>query len=179
MATGDIPKTLLKKERRPGDLVFAIFFLALSIFLLSQIGGETKWVKGTKLFAQPAFWPGVGLIGMCVFAAGHCIGSLRSVKTAGRNQELLLWLKSVEYALWFMAYVWIVPVIGYLPATLLFVLTLTIRIGYRGRRTLFSGLLMGAAIVLIFKGLLSVKIPGGQLYEYLPDGLRNFMLLYL
>jgi len=33
--------------------------------------------------------------------------------------------------------------------------------------------------VVVFKSFLQVKIPGGQLYEFLPDGIRNFMLVYL
>ena len=31
--------------------------------------------------------------------------------------------------------------------------------------------------VLVFKSMLSVKIPGGEIYEYLPAALRNFMIL--
>jgi hypothetical protein len=35
------------------------------------------------------------------------------------------------------------------------------------------------AVVLVFKGLLSVRIPGALLYEYLPGPLRSFAILYL
>ncbi|EPJ45233.1 MAG: hypothetical protein OFPI_37520 [Osedax symbiont Rs2] len=39
---------------------------------------------------------------------------------------------------------------------------------------------MGAvATVVIFKSLLEVKIPGGASYQYLPEGIRNFMIVYL
>ena len=35
----------------------------------------------------------------------------------------------------------------------------------------------GLGIVLVFKAALSVKIPGGAIYEYLPDTLRNFLIV--
>ncbi|MEZ5478349.1 MAG: hypothetical protein R3E95_12975 [Thiolinea sp.] len=83
----------------------------------------------------------------------------------------------MEYALWFLLYVWVVPIIGYLPATLLFMPLLALRAGYRDKRQLLSMVAIGFVIVLLFKSFLAVKIPGGAIYEYLPDGLRSFMLL--
>ncbi len=172
-------KKVFERDRRPGDLIFAALFFVLSALLLSQIGSETKWVKGTKLFAQPAFWPAVSLIGMTLFAACHFIGSLISRKQGGRLTEVAFWARSIEFALWFMGYVWIVPVVGYLPTTVLFTNLLTIRMGYREKKVYIAATIMAIFIVVLFKGFLSVKIPGGQWYEYLPDGVRNFMLLYL
>lgn len=169
----------LGRERRPGDLVFAVFFLLLALLLLSQLGEETKWVKRTRFFAQPAFWPSVSLAGMALFAILHFLGSLLSPKMPGRTPELLLWLRSIEYAAWFLAYVWAVPKLGYLGATLLFALALTWRVGYRDKRMFLAAAAMGASIVVIFKAFLQVRIPAGQWYEHLPDGIRNFMLLYL
>ena len=167
------------RERRPGDLVFAVLFLLLAIFLLTQLGDQTKWVKRTKFFAQPAFWPTVSLIGMALFAALHYLGSVLSPKMPGRKAEVLLWLRSLEFALWFLAYVWITPKIGYLGATLIFALLLTWRVGYRDRRMFAAAAAMAVTVVVVFKAFLQVKIPAGQVYEYLPDGIRNFMLLYL
>jgi hypothetical protein len=37
--------------------------------------------------------------------------------------------------------------------------------------------LTALSIVLVFKTFLEVKIPGGAIYEYLPDTLRTFMIL--
>ena len=179
MSNASSIKSFFKRERRPGDLIFALLFIALSIFLLSQLGTESKWIKGTKVVAQPMFWPAVSLIGMTIFAAGHFFGAVASPRLPGRSKEVLIWVRSVEYALWFMVYVSVVPIIGYLPATILFAILLSLRVGYRGRKILFSATAMALVIVVAFKGFLSVKIPGGQLYELLPDGIRNFMLLYL
>lgn len=93
--------------------------------------------------------------------------------------EVLHWSKAVEYILWFMAYVWLVPLVGYLPVTLMFCFALTCRLGYRDKRMIVAALLIAIAIVVIFKSFLAVKIPGGALYEYLPVAIRNFMILYL
>lgn len=170
---------MLQRERLPGDLVFAVAFLLISVVLVSQLGDQATWVKRTKFFAQPAFWPTVSLIGMLFFAVLNCLGSLLSPRSPGRGNEVLLWLRSFEYAAWFLAYVWIVPKIGYLLASILFTLILTYRVGYRSRGMFIGAAGMAIAIVVIFKAFLQVKIPAGQIYEYLPDGLRNFMLLYL
>ena len=162
-----------------GDIFFASFFLLATLLLLAQIGTETSWVKGTKFFAQPRFWPAVGLIGMTVFASLYFLRSVLSKRVANEFEEVVLWLKSLEYTLWFMAYVVIVPTLGYLISTLVFVYALSIRTGYRERSILLMSGVTAVAIVVIFKGFLSVKIPGGQLYEIFPGAIRNFMILYL
>jgi hypothetical protein len=169
--------TLFKRDRRCGDLVFAVLFLLIALFLLTQLGEETKWVKRTRLFSQPAFWPTVSLIGMSFFAFLHFLGSICSKRILGRMVEVFFWIRSIEYALWFLVYVWAVPVIGYLVSTLLFIGLLNIRLGYRDPKIILSALVTGLAVVVVFKSFLQVKIPGGQIYEYLPDALRNFMLL--
>ncbi len=91
--------------------------------------------------------------------------------------EAVQWLRALEYLAWFMVYVWAVPIIGYLPATLIFMGALAVRAGYRNRRVILAALAMGLGIVLVFKTMLSVKIPGGLLYEYLPDALRSIAIL--
>lgn len=78
-----------------------------------------------------------------------------------------------------MVYVWIVPIVGYLPGTILFTNLLAVRVGYREKKVFVAATILSITIVILFKALLSVKIPGGLWYEYLPDSIRNFMLLYL
>jgi hypothetical protein len=170
---------MFRRDRHPGDFVFSVVFLLISIALISQLGEQVEWVKRTKFFAQPAFWPTVSLIGMLFFAVLYFLGSLASPRTPGRGTELTMWARSLEYAAWFLIYVWIVPKIGYLGATILFTLILTYRVGYRTQGMFVGAAAMAMGIVVIFKAFLQVKIPAGQIYEYLPDGIRNFMLLYL
>ena len=77
-----------------------------------------------------------------------------------------------------MAYVLIVPYLGYLPSTIIFISILTLRVGYRDLKFMGAAVAVGFAVVVIFKSLLQVKVPGGQIYEFLPDGIRAFMLTY-
>ena len=64
-------------------------------------------------------------------------------------------------------------------ATILFGLLLAVRTGYRSIKTYLSVVVLSVVIVVVFKGFLQVKIPGGAIYEYLPTALRSFMLTYL
>ena len=170
---------LFQRYRRPGDLVFAILFLLFALFLLSQLGEETKWVKRTKWFGQPSLWPAVAIWGMVVFGAFHLLGSLVSPRIQGRLAEVTFWLRSLEYVLWFLAYVVLVPAFGYLPSTLVFALFLTLRAGFRRPLHLMLAALFAVSVALIFRGFLQVKIPAGEIYQHLPDALRTFALTYL
>ena len=169
---------LFKRYRRPGDIVFAWVVLIFSVFLLLQLFDQTAYRPGGKLFAQPRFWPAVALGGMTIFAAFHLLGSALSERIEGRWKEVLLWVSSLEYAGWFIAYAFVVPYAGYLPSTLVFAVLLTLRAGYRSRIALIGAGLSAVVTVLLFKTFLQVKLPAGQVYELLPDGLRQFMLTY-
>ncbi len=171
-------QSLFKRYRRPGDIVFAWVFLALSLFLLLQLFQQTEIKPGAKFAAQPRFWPAVSLIGMAGFAMFHLLGSAWSERIAGRWIEVLLWVRSIEYAIWFIAYAAIVPYLGYLPTTLIVAVLLTIRVGFRSRFIFAVAAVCAFLIVFLFKTLLQVKLPAGQVYDFLPDGLRYIMLNY-
>ncbi|WP_106751593.1 tripartite tricarboxylate transporter TctB family protein [Pannonibacter carbonis] len=164
--------------RRPGELLFAMLFLGLSVLLLAQIGWQTTWLPGKGLAAQPRTWPFVGLAGMVLFGTLHLIATNRVRRTPGRWQEAMLWLRSLEFVAWYLVYVFSVPYLGYLPATLVFCLSLTWRCGYRSRVALFAAAGFGLGVVFFFRTLLSVKIPGGALYDALPAPLDIFFLTY-
>lgn len=171
-------QTLFKRYRRPGDIVFAWLMLGVSVFLLSQLADQTAWRSGGKLFAQPRFWPAVSLGGMTFFAIFHLLGSALSERIDGRWQEVWLWITSLEYAGWFVAYAAAVPILGYLPTTVLFAVALSFRVGYRKTSTLIGAAIAAVIIVLLFKTMLKVNLPSGLIYESLPDGLRQIMLTY-
>lgn len=164
--------------RRPGELLFAMLFLALGLVLLSLITQQTEWLPGKGLAAQPRTWPLVGLGGMALFGALHLWSTSRDTRTPGRWKEALLWVSSLEYVAYYLAYVFAVPRIGYLGATIAFCLFLTWRAGYRAAKAYLAAFLFAVAVVLLFKTALNVKIPGGAIYEYLPAGPRNIMLRY-
>ena len=164
---------------RRGQFAFALGFLAVSALLLLFIGDQTAWVNKTKFAAQPRFWPAVGLLLMVGMVGLH----LWKMPWRGFSRfdrvELKRWLTVFEYAGWFMVYVLVVPVLGYLPTTLIFVPALAWRMGYRSRRMMIICVAFSFAVVIIFKSFLSVKIPGGMIYEYLPGALRSFAILNL
>lgn len=158
--------------------MFAWLILAISLYLLSQIVDQTAWRNGGKLFAQPRFWPAVSLGGMAIFAAFHLIGSALSDRIDGRWKEVWLWISSLEYAGWFIAYALIVPDAGYLPTTVVFAVVLALRAGYRKLSTLTIAAASAVFIVILFKTLLKVNVPSGLMYDSLPDGIRQIMLTY-
>ncbi|MEM7318993.1 MAG: tripartite tricarboxylate transporter TctB family protein [Pseudomonadota bacterium] len=164
---------------RRGQFIFAVAFLVFAAVLLGLIGEQTRWVDKTKFFAQPRFWPAVGLLGMTVLAGLHLYRLPWWHNNRFDRQELRKWAVVIEFAGWFMVYVLLVPVIGYLPVTLAFVPALSWRMGYRDRKMLGLSVLFACVVVLLFKTFLGVKIPGGAIYEFLPGALRGFAILYL
>ena len=170
---------LFRRYRRPGDIVFALLFLAFALFLLTQLGEQTKIVKRTKWYAQPSLWPTVAVYGMVIFGALHYISSILSPRIPGRWREVLFWLRSLEYVVYFLIYVFVVPVLGYLPTSVLFALFLCARLGFRAPPIFLAAAAFGASLAIVFRAFLQVKIPAGQIYELLPDTIRAFALTYL
>lgn len=167
------------KAKQPvaGDFLFALIFFVAVCLLLSQLPWQIIWVPKTKLVAQPGFWPAISLVGMVVMGGAHLATRWRRSEFGREWVEAFMWLRSIEYVFYFMIYVLVVPIIGYLAATLLFAPLLAWRAGYRRRRTILAAMATGLTIVLFFKTFLSVKIPGGAVYEYLPNAIRSFMII--
>lgn len=185
--------------------IFAACALALAGGLLAQAGAQLKWVAGVGLHRQPGFWSVVALAGMAVFAllmlfqrrapaadfAPDIDESAAQTDATSTAQDSTpapspsqvrpwqAWFGALEYAGYFLLYVAAVPRLGYLPATLIALPLLTWRLGYRAPRMLIISALFGVTVVVLFKSLLQVKIPGGSVYELLPAAARNFMILYL
>ncbi|MCB1355007.1 MAG: tripartite tricarboxylate transporter TctB family protein [Maritimibacter sp.] len=162
-----------------GQLPFAGGFLLISALLAALLWDQTVWKAGTDLFSQARFWPAIGVFGMVGFTALHLWHLPRRKFVPADRAEARNWLQVFEYVAWFLAYVWLVPLIGYLPVTLAFAAALSWRMGYRSRKMLWISVAFGLAVVILFKMFLQVKIPGAALYELLPGAVRNFFILYL
>jgi hypothetical protein len=70
---------------RPGSALFVMIFLLFAVFLLSQLGAQTRFSARAKIFAQPRFWPAVGVIGMVGLGAAvyeYLPGALRNFMIA-------------------------------------------------------------------------------------------------
>lgn len=163
------------------EIVFAVTSFLVAVILAALWSTETTWIDGQPWSRQPGLWPLIAVGGMLLFGTGELAACLlRNLRRGGGDvlQELGLWARAAEYVLWFMAYVLATPWIGYLPATAIFTTALAWRLGYRGRIVAFSPL-VALGIVVLFKALLSVRIPGGAVYDLLPHALRNFLVIYL
>lgn len=170
---------LFKRERRPGDLVFALSFFLVALIALAVLPEQAKFLDKKSLVEQPGFWPTVGVLMMVVFGAFHLLSTYNAPRLFGRLKEVGMWARSLEYVVWFILYVSAVPYIGYLPSTLLFALLLVLRLGYRSGAALLSATVFAISVVLIFKAGLGVKLPAGELYQYLPDSIRSFAMVNL
>lgn len=169
---------LFRRYRRPGDLVFALICVAFAAFIVWSLPTEAKLPSRGSLFAKPAFYVHVAAWCMLVFALLHLTSTLLSEALEGRWAEVWLWVRSIEYAGWFMAYVIVAPYLGYLFATVVFTVSLSLRLGFRDKKSILAAVGFAVFVVLVFKTFLQVKVPGGQLYEYFPDALRAFMLTH-
>lgn len=160
-----------------GQSVFALCFLGFALFLFLLLPYQTTRVEDTLWHKQPGFWPMVSIIGMVVFGVLHFWRLPRRKLEKMDYKEALLWIRGIEFVLWFMIYVSLVPIVGYLPSTLIFVLPLIYRQGYRKPFHFYCGALFVFSVVIFFKIILEVKIPGAALYEFFPDTIRNFLIL--
>ncbi|MCO5161163.1 MAG: tripartite tricarboxylate transporter TctB family protein [Mesorhizobium sp.] len=166
------------EARKPGELFYSLVFLVTAAGLLSMIFWQTTVLPGKGIAAQPRTWPFISLAGMTLFALANLVATSRATRTAGRWREVWVWISSLEYVGWYLLYVAAIPVVGYLAATLAFCLFLTWRAGYRSSLAYGSATAFALFVVLLFKSLFNVKIPGGSIYEYLPDTLRYIMIRY-
>ncbi len=176
----DDSELLQVKTKTSGQSVFVIGGLVLTLLLLSQIGTQTEWTEKARNFgSQPRLWPAVALITMLLGFGIH----LRLMKRRKPGSldwvEARRWTEPLEYLLWFLVYVMAVPRLGFMPMSILFACALTYRLGYRQKAALWIAAGFAVAMVVLFKGLLGVNIPGAQIYEFLPSSVRTFFLVYL
>lgn len=164
--------------RKPGELLFCAAFLLFAAALLAMMGWQTSWLDRTDLAAQPRLWPGLSLGGMVLFGLTLWVRTFNATRTPGRWREAAHWLRSLEFIGWYVLYVLAIPIIGYLPSTILFCMLLSLRLGYRSKLAMLSALGFAVFVVLTFKTAFNVKIPGGALYELAPEGLRYILIRY-
>lgn len=168
-------------------LALAAIFLAVSAGLLLFLGEATRAGSRTAdWWTRPALAPGVALAVLVVcnlLVLGRLALDLRRVPlTAAERAEgraaILGWLRPVEFLVYFVAYLYAIQHLGYVPATLVFVLGLLIRVGLRSPLWLLAGLAVVVALTLIFRVGLGVWMPAPDLYDLAPEGLRLILIRY-
>lgn len=171
------PVDVITTWPKRGQAVFAIAFILFTLALIIMLWWQTSWVEGTDFLVQPRFWPAVSIGGMLLFGCLHIWRLPQHRLTRHDYREAVVWASGFEFVAWFIAYVWLVPYIGYLFSTVIFVPLLARRLGYRSFHSILVSVLFGVAVVVVFKSFLGVKIPGGAVYEYFPDTIRNLFII--
>lgn len=150
--------------------------------LLLAAPWQLQWQAERGWAQQPGLFSLLGVLGMVIFGGFECwhlarrTGHARGVSAA---PEFRLWWAALEYVAWFMAYVLLTPLLGYLPTTVVFALGLTWRLGYRRRVHGLAALAVAVLTVVVFKGALSVKVPAAGWYEVLPEPWATFFIVNL
>ena len=167
----------MQEPPRAAAGLFLAVLAGVAVLLLIQLDSQTKWIDGLRLAAQPRLLPLVALMGVALFALGAALLARHGLsRPHGLGAEMIAWARPGEYVLYYMAYVKLVPVIGYGFATAAFCPLLAWRVGCTRTQCAIAAV-FGVAVVLIFKAGLSVKIPGASWYEALPGAWRNFLIL--
>lgn len=168
----------VKNSRLPGEMFMMLALVALAGYLAFNFNTQIRWFDNLPWFNQPGFWPLVAVCGMAITGPIMAFQLFFMKPNSASTNEYAMWVRASEYAVWFMGYVVIVPYLGYLPTSILFTTLLGRRIGYRKASSLVSCGLFGLVVVLIFKTLLHVNVPGGAVYELLPSPFKSIMLTY-
>lgn len=173
------------EANRLESLLLNLIFAAVSAVLLALIFTATKHGSATAgWWTRPALAPGVAL-SLLLLANGlslwRAVSELRAVPPSpdewqDARARIIGWLRPVEFLVYFAAYLWLIHVIGYLGATLIFVLWLLVRVGFRTPGWLLAGVALVAALILIFRMGLGVWMPAPPLYDLFPDSFREILI---
>ena len=184
---------LFEFRRGRGDFVFSAVALVVALLLLWQFAAESGWNQRDlpqhrvgKILKQP--WVGP-LMCMSIIVPAALLNLHASWRARRRDARLRLpdrtayelgqWARSFEFIAYFIAYTWIIGILGYLVSTVLFGLFLTFRLGYRSRRWVAISLASGFAVVVVFRTLLQIKTPVNiWLYNLLPPPFDAFMKIH-
>ena len=168
--------------------MLAAGFFVFGVVLLALTPWQTKPAPPGKLWStEPALAPAVSLVILAIpaglllavglralFSGRH--GGLQLAPTPPQLRESAFLL---EFAVYFVLYVWLIDKLGYLLSSFLFAQVGCWRLGLRGWRTVAFCLLLTFVLIGAFRFGLGIWFPGAAIYEYLPAGLRNFALQYL
>jgi len=164
-------------------VVYAICFIASAILLLLIPVATDTGPPDQGWWTQPALMPSIALSVMVISAAyllGQHIYHLRkdaTLRSKNRSvfRELLEWLRPFEYFIYYFGYIKLLGYIGYFFASLVFIIVLCLRTGLRSGKWMFIALLSALALVALFRWGLSVWMPISDLYDLLPDGIREVL----
>ena len=144
-------------------------------------------VKSLSPIVKQGWYAGLAALLIVTPAALFNLGlSLRNAAKRRRQllpnrtvYELEMWFRALEYVVYFFVYTAAVLALGYLLSTLVMVVFLTWRLGYRTWKWMGTASVTALTIVLVFKTLLEIKITNNiWLYNQLPGVWGAFMKTY-
>jgi hypothetical protein len=173
------------EANRLESLLLNLIFAAVSAVLLVLLFVATKSGSANAgWWTRPALAPGVAL-GLLLLANGlsllRAFAELRAAPAtreewADARAKVLGWLRPIEFLAYFAAYLLAIHTIGYLGATLAFVLWLLVRVGLRSAGWLLAGVVLVTLLILIFRMGLGVWMPAPPLYDIFPDHVREILI---
>ena len=152
-----------REPRRPGELAFAAFLAAASLFLLWSAYG----ISGFTALSGPGAIPMAATLAMAVTALIVLIRSARApADTTGAFLSEVLPARIAVVGAMLVAYAFALRPLGFLPTSALF---LVLAIRYLSRRSwgfaLGTGLLSLIVIYLVFRIVFTVLMPAGIVPE--------------
>ena len=186
-------ENLFEFKRITGDLTLSIIFLFFVGFLLVHFNSESGWngrdldqKRVGKILKQQ--WVGP-LMCMAILIPATFFNILEAFKAYKKSKRLLIpnktlyemiqWIRSLEFILYFLVYTFSISILGYLISTLVFAVFLTYRLGYRTKKWVLISLFSSFIVVLIFRTILQIKTPINiWLYQYFPENIEVFMKIY-
>ena len=186
-------ENLFEFKRITGDLTLSIIFLFFVGFLLVHFNSESGWngrdldqKRVGKILKQQ--WVGP-LMCMAILIPATFFNILEAFKAYKKSKRLLIpnktlyemiqWIRSLEFILYFLVYTFSISILGYLISTLIFAVFLTYRLGYRTKNWVLISLFSSFIVVLIFRTILQIKTPINiWLYQYFPENIEVFMKIY-
>ena len=162
-------------------------------FLLVHFNSESGWngrdldqKRVGKILKQQ--WVGP-LMCMAILIPATFFNILEAFKAYKKSKRLLIpnktlyemiqWIRSLEFILYFLVYTFSISILGYLISTLIFAVFLTYRLGYRTKNWVLISLFSSFIVVLIFRTILQIKTPINiWLYQYFPENIEVFMKIY-
>jgi hypothetical protein len=160
---------------------FAAVMIALTPFATRPARIDKGW------WMEPAAWPLLTLAIVLVASAvevAKLVGAARAVADKDAVRDRALWAfrglrPSLEYALYFCIYLFIVGYLGFALSSLIFLEFVVWRAGLRSWRWALAAFLFVVAIVLAFRVGIELWFPLAPIYEFAPDWFVTNIAIYL
>jgi len=177
-------KNYLTKPKA-GTGIFYGFILIVGVAFLLLVPVLTKPGPTTQgWWTQPAFMPRISLLLIAITAAYLCFQHIHTLRDGSATEhadtslknELIQWIKPLEYFIYYIGYIWLLDLIGYFLSSLLFILLLTWRVNLRSPRWMLTGFLFAIVLVAAFRWALGIWVPQAELYGLFPRDIRIFLM---